>query len=1117
MVLYCDSKPFKIMRKLSLLLLVSIPFLSFSQNCNCKKVLNNYTGDVSVKPNDDLCLTGTFSGNVEMKGGKLTVCGNANIGTVNFRGSALISFSIGAIGKIQSINSVDETYITNYCDSLVIAGGNFNQPFRLENYGKCRLNGGAFNSTLDIKNSDTMIVNTSLVLNRNCTFTNSKYFEVNGNLTPNSGVLTFNNYCQLKINGDMTLNGQDLNISGGYLRVNNVNINSGSIILNEASVFYVNSINIGGVIEGRGSRSTMVCTQNPNLNKQPSIKGNLSVCVKTGNFNPNPGTIEAPATVDCNNPIGGSECNPEPFGYEYYRMKPQTSNDWNNSATWEQWNGSVWTAPPAGKYPGKGASVLIGDGKTMTLTYNTEVSRLVLGEAGNGMLICDPVSGPSLTVRDTMECKQQSSVVLNKSTVTIGGRLLTDFRCKGGIGANLVIDVQKIQKNLIMLKTANDTGNVLNSLSYNMHGGTLSLSDTLKILNLMYPMGGTLNTNGKLVLLSTALKTASVMEGSGAYITGSVNVERYIPSIARRFRFVSPTVKNANLLQWQDDIYITGNNAAGTATGQQIGTLNSAGFDATQSFEPSMYFYNETKPGNQNNGWVAATNETPTLADYPLPVGKGYRLFIRGDRSDTNRLNGNNNTQNEVTMDMYGELVTGDVTVPITYTNTTLNSEDGWNLIGNPYASAYDWKTFYKENGLGSNFEPSVWVYDSKTNAYISYNVLSEAGSFTNGIIPSGQSFWVKANVPSGSITLKEKYKVESVQNDALRSVTVDPVTDNLISIRLVKDSVNADEVNIKFINGTTKGVDSLDIDKFWSDQVGIAQYVAIRNAYLDLSCRPLEFGKTDSIPLYYFVKENGTYTFNMSLTTDLTNTGAKAYLYDVQENILVDITTQPLYTFTVNLLNPANGENNRFVLIYIPDTQGTAIVNYQYAEKVDTMGVNVSWGSLSEAYATMYTIQRGFDSTTFMTIDTVYGTGSYGINADYELLDSVSLNDLRKDLYYRIGIRDSVNGITYNPIMYVKAGITAIKEETVLLKDQLVVYPVPSSDKLTLEYRNHAIKGEVHVVVSDITGKQVLTRNLRPDGNKMQLDISELNNGLYFMTITHPEARGVKMKIVKN
>src|SRR6478609_4072431 len=105
-------------------------------------------------------------------------------------------------------------------------------------------------------------------------------------------------------------------------------------------------------------------------------------------------------------------------------------------------------------------------------------------------------------------------------------------------------------------------------------------------------------------------------------------------------------------------------------------------------------------------------------------AGKGYRLFIRGDRSDLGRLDGSNNTQNEVTLEMWGTINTGNVVLPVTYTTSTGLADDGWNLVGNPYPSAFDWPSFYNStSGVKQNLDPTIWIYNPRWNAYVSYNV----------------------------------------------------------------------------------------------------------------------------------------------------------------------------------------------------------------------------------------------------------------------------------------------------------------------------------------------------------------------------------------------------------
>jgi hypothetical protein len=1108
------------MRLLTLLFIACISAFANAQNCpDCKTTFHNYTGDIHVKNNENICLTGTYSGNIELNGGKLAICGTANIGEINFKQPASITYSKGSIVKVQSVNSNKEIFMTNYSDSLVIQGGNFNQPFKLVNSGTTYIQGGNFNSKFEFINEGRMIVNTNLMVNTSGSeISNTKYFEINGSFTINTSGLIFNNSCQFRVNGDFVSDGAIININEGVMKVNNCSMNGGAIIMKDASIFSVNNLNLNGYIQGIGARSKFICQQNPNINGSPAVKGEVSLCVKTGNYIPNPGTIQVPAMLDCEYAIGLTDCNPtETAGYSHFRLL-SGGEDWKSPSSWEVWDVKTgqWIIPPSGTYPTKGSSVIIDAGNGMSLENEEEVKALYLGSpAGPGTLVLK--SGIILTVTDSVYESPTSMIDLNDGTFNINGHLLTDLKIKGSSGSILNLNIETADKDLAMDQSVPATSNTLYSLTINNPSGKITLTDTLIIEGTLNPTSGAIHTNDKLVLRSSAIKTVSVGPGVGNYIVGKVTMQRYIPEIARRFRFVSPTIKNATLLDWQDDIFITGNNAAGNATGQQIGTFNSAGFDANQNFSTTIYTYDETKTGGQNNGWVNGTNETNTLADFSLPAGKGYRVFIRGDRGDTNRLNDQNPVQNEVTLDMFGELITGDVTIPITYTNTDKLSEDGWNLIGNPYASAFDWKSFYEDNNLSDQFEPTIWVYDSRTNAYISYNVLAKAGSFTNGIVPSGQSFWVKATVPNATITLKEKYKIEGVENDEIRDLPGPTRTDE-VSIRLVKDNINEDEMIVKYINGSLKGVDSFDIDKFWSDAVGIAQYVEGDEAYLDLSCRPVNYSSADFIPIYYFVSENGNYSLNMKMSAAKIYQGPKAYLLDTELKKYIDIAEQPVYNFTVNLPNPANGQADRFYLVYFPSTPPAALLNYLFAEKQDTTGVYLTWGSLNEPLPTTYTVERGYSSGSFTTIGTITGVGGFDESSDYELLDTAA--DLRRDLYYRIGSKDSVNTqITYSPVIYLPYNNTGLKHQLRGLKDQLTVYPVPAQNTLTIEHHDKAFHGTLNIIIFDITGKEVLATKLgepMPGSTKLQLDISALNNGLYFMQLANINGETIRLKVIK-
>jgi hypothetical protein len=61
--------------------------------------------------------------------------------------------------------------------------------------------------------------------------------------------------------------------------------------------------------------------------------------------------------------------------------------------------------------------------------------------------------------------------------------------------------------------------------------GTVSLLDTVRVQNQLVLEEGTLQTDGRLILLSTAARTAGIAAiPAGADISGNVTIQRFIPN-----------------------------------------------------------------------------------------------------------------------------------------------------------------------------------------------------------------------------------------------------------------------------------------------------------------------------------------------------------------------------------------------------------------------------------------------------------------------------------------------------------------------------------------------------------------------------------------------------------
>ena len=138
---------------------------------------------------------------------------------------------------------------------------------------------------------------------------------------------------------------------------------------------------------------------------------------------------------------------------------------------------------------------------------------------------------------------------------------------------------------------------------------------------------------------------------------------------------------------------------------------------------------------------------------------------------------------------------------------------EGYNLVGNPYASSIDWNTFSKTSSsagiYGPNVGPTIYVFNEVSKVYATYS----GGVGLNGgsnIIPSGQGFFVKAATTGASLTFNESAKTNSQLTGPTQSngttllLSTAPVANNVLQylrLELAADSINKEETVIKFDN----------------------------------------------------------------------------------------------------------------------------------------------------------------------------------------------------------------------------------------------------------------------------------------------------------------------------
>jgi len=588
-------------------------------------------------------------------------------------------------------------------------------------------------------------------------------------------------------------------------------------------------------------------------------------------------------------------------------------------------NIGAFTLTLQGEFSGSSGNALKGSSSSnLTISGSGTIGDLYFDQTTDGttnkiQTLTVNRSGETVSIGNNLVVS--SSLTLTAGKFDINGQLLTLSGDFSGSSTNCLVGSQtsdltingsgSLSSSLYFDQTtASDTA--LDDLVINRSGVTITLGNTLKLFGVLTPTAGTLASGGNLVLVSDASGTATVANGSGS-IAGNVIVQRYIPSSARRWRFLSSPVTSTTVADWQGEIHITGTGGA------------SNGFDATSSNAPGMYSYDETIiTGDLNTGWTA-----PSSTSVSLTPGKGYRVFVRGSRS-AGRLDGTDNTQDAVTLALTGSLNLDSVVAPVSFTSSGTLANDGWNLVGNPYAAGFDWNAFHDAGRTGSDpdysgtdyahLDKTIYMFDGSSNSYVSYNAEANSGTLTNGIVPSGASFFIKASAASPNMKFRRSYVSSN-----FTSFFKNSYVNKDFRIKLVKDSINSDEVILKYIDDASLGRDKYDIEKMWGAEVNISA-ISAENAYQALQSKPFN-GATDTTRISVYFKSTGNYTMSFFNAADF-SVSTPITLIDKYSNTLVDLRKNNTYTFAVSMTTPATYGDNRFLIVVGELPQDTVVVN---------------------------------------------------------------------------------------------------------------------------------------------------------------------------------------------
>ena len=1070
----------------------------------------------------------------------VTVSGNiTNNGTLNFapdvNSFADITFnkngnqSISGTGGTLRFNNINVNMGTVSSNTLDITASNFtvaSSNFLTLTNGTFKLSSAAnitpFTGNVALPLSTGLWVNNaSAIIN-----TTGGTLTLYGVIRVNSGTLNIGNATNnnlTSIGGKVYFNGGNINIAGrldkagtpvisfynmtgGTLTLNTVgsttagaapfrmdevgstfNMSGGTIIIRRSgagNLGYLNTGSTGSVTGGVlqiGDASTPA-GQTMQINSTKEIGGLVVNNGATALLNTNPLIIANGVTVNSgvlnannlNITLGGNWLNAGTFTPGTATVNFNGVNQSITKTTGETFNHLTLSGSGTKTLGGAittNGNLTIGSGVTLDVTTNNYGVNVKRNWTNNGTFLA-----------------QNGTVTFNGSAAqTIGGSAVTNFR-------NIALN--------------NSTG--------------ASLSQAQNLLGTLTLTLGTFNTNSQVfTLISDISGTARIATiPAGADITGNITMQRYIGAGATNWRFLTTATNGTTIADWKDDFIMSG----------FIGSQYPDWPTAANPW-PSIYFYNESKPGIQDSGYVAATNITNTISP-----GQGLWVWSGDTITGTQAF----------TVDVTGPPNKGNINLPVTFTSSAGAANDGWNMVGNPYPSTIDWNS---ANWTKTRINNAIYIWNPQNQQFSSY----VSGIGTNGgsrYIASSQAFWVQSNAASPVLTVRETCK-SAVDQAFIRDAIANQ---QLLTFGVQKGSKH-DESVLRFIEGSTDSFDAdFDAYKLASADVDMP-YIALINNNDELSVNSYELGTSLTIPVKVLASTNGliTMTFDKNNLTDL----SCAILEDLQTGTKTNVITSSSYTFyhtsatdsarfllhiwnnkTKEVINPTCFESTNAQII--AHTSGNGPWNFSLSNNngtISTFNTTIDSNAITSLGADTYYLQITDQSSTCgSTIDTVVITNppllstSYTVTnpssalvndgaIDYTVSGGVapytyywSTTDTTEDLSninsgtYTVTVTDA-NGCSLNEtiVLDMSTGVNTVLNDEVFL-----IYPNPAKDWITIESKN---LNNTIFTITTINGQLLMLETL--NSTKSSFNISSLSSGIYFYEIRNENESAFKGKLL--
>lgn len=647
-------------------------------------------------------------------------------------------------------------------------------------------------------------------------------------------------------------------------------------------------------------------------------------------------------------------------------------------------------------------------------------------------------------------------------------------------------------------------GNSIKNLIINNASGVL-LGGVLNITGTYTPTSGTLTTFGFLTLKSTMNGTARVAAGSGNYVIGNVNVERYIPA-RRSWRMLTAPITNSNTIfqSWQNGgVYALSKGML--VTGPSPSPAN--GLDISYRNNASIKRFD-----NSTQQFVSLLNTKVSLS--PGSTGSadngGYFVFVRGDR-DPNNIDPNGIIKNITILTATGYLQTG------TQRFTNLSSSvGGFSIVGNPYASPIDLNLILSNAGT-SNIKRKFYVWDPELNLVGGYVVMDDVvtpGSFSpsptfstqTNDIQSGQAFFAITNLTGNAVVEIRESNKSDLNNTKIFGRPAGITETFIANLNLLNTAdgttISADGIRADFNPAFAPDIDDFDNLKCINTN---ETFGLLRNNFLLATERRPALVSKDTLFFNLAKTTKRSYQFKF-IGNNVRDPTLIAMLEDSYTKIPIPLnlfgTTEVNFVINNDLPSQAT---NRFKVVFgkasILPVTFLVLKAYPKNEKI-----LVEWSIENEMNIGKYEVERSDDGNSFRTINT---TPARGNNLSVVFYNWVDGKPSFGNIFYRIKSTGLDGAIQYSQVVKVSVN----KDER-----NFSVFPNPISERvMQIQFIQQPI-GTYTVKLTNNSGQLLLMKELKHQGgtDTKMIDLPTfIQTGNYQVVITSADFTETSFKVV--